>query len=318
MTNEFSVGRTLRRSQWRHLCYETFGKPTDPAAAADHGPRRAHDPVGRRIVRDARRARLPCHPLRQSRCRAVNQDRCAGADVAAALSAVYEGQPAKPPYSLEDMARDAPRVAGSSRRARAHVVGFSLGGMIAQVMALDAPERVASLTLIATRSGEPDLPAPGPEFAAIFAAPPPRDVGRIYRGQCARLEGDASGLDRPAGGCARSGARRTSFAPLAALPGGRRPPVPRRRHRPGRRSRLAGSRRRRWSSRAPPTRYARPRAAKTWRARSPARSSCWLSAWATTCRRRCGRNSRTPLPRTRGEACSRGRRPRLQKKAPTA
>jgi pimeloyl-ACP methyl ester carboxylesterase len=74
------------------------------------------------------------------------------------------------------LARDALGLLDHLGIRRAHVIGFSLGGMIAQVMALEAPERVASLTLMATRSGERDLPGPGPQFAAIFAAPPPRDA----------------------------------------------------------------------------------------------------------------------------------------------
>ncbi|WP_429126406.1 alpha/beta fold hydrolase [Ensifer sp. 4252] len=58
--------------------------------------------------------------------------------------------PGNPPYSMEDMAGDAVAVLDAYGVASAHVVGMSLGGMIAQILALSAPERVSSLTLVST------------------------------------------------------------------------------------------------------------------------------------------------------------------------
>ncbi len=56
---------------------------------------------------------------------------------------------------------------------RAHLVGMSLGGLLAQILALRAPQRVASLTLIASEiHGDPgaDVPAIDPALLAHFAA----------------------------------------------------------------------------------------------------------------------------------------------------
>lgn len=64
------------------------------------------------------------------------------------LSTAYP--PGAPPYGFDDMADDAIRVLDGYGLARAHLVGMSLGGMIAQYATLAHPGRVASLTAIST------------------------------------------------------------------------------------------------------------------------------------------------------------------------
>ena len=68
--------------------------------------------------------------------------------------------PVKSPYTLADMARDARGVLDALGIAQAHVCGASMGGMIAQHLAVEAPQRVASLTLMMTTSGARSLPQP--------------------------------------------------------------------------------------------------------------------------------------------------------------
>lgn len=79
------------------------------------------------------------------------------------------GLPVQAPYSLTDMADDGLRLLDVLGVRRAHVLGASMGGMIAQHMADRAPERVLSLTLIMTSSGAQGLPAPSEALLALLA-----------------------------------------------------------------------------------------------------------------------------------------------------
>jgi pimeloyl-ACP methyl ester carboxylesterase len=67
-------------------------------------------------------------------------------------------------YTLNDMAADAVGLLDALGIARAHVVGASMGGMIAQAVAAGWPDRVLSLTSIMSSSGAPGLPGPTPEL----------------------------------------------------------------------------------------------------------------------------------------------------------
>jgi pimeloyl-ACP methyl ester carboxylesterase len=63
--------------------------------------------------------------------------------------------PVRAPYTLDDMALDAAALLTALGIERAHVVGASMGGMIAQVLAARHPERVLTLTSIMSSSGNP-------------------------------------------------------------------------------------------------------------------------------------------------------------------
>ena len=85
--------------------------------------------------------------------------------------------PGAPEYTLRDLALDALGLLDAFGVARAHLVGMSMGGAIAQLVALDHADRVASLTLIATSPVSPlqpdhDLPGMSEELLAAFAARP--------------------------------------------------------------------------------------------------------------------------------------------------
>ncbi len=77
-----------------------------------------------------------------------------------------------PPYSLQDMASDALGVLDALQIASAHVVGVSMGGMVAQRLALLAPGRVASLSSIMSSSGARGLPAASPAVTRALLSRP--------------------------------------------------------------------------------------------------------------------------------------------------
>jgi pimeloyl-ACP methyl ester carboxylesterase len=97
-------------------------------------------------------------------------------DTAAIGAALRAGKPAPLAYGLRDMARDAVGLLDALGVARAHLVGVSMGGDIAQYVAIDHPERVASLTLIGSDNGNPTLPVIA-QPAAFSALPPPPSPG---------------------------------------------------------------------------------------------------------------------------------------------
>jgi pimeloyl-ACP methyl ester carboxylesterase len=88
-------------------------------------------------------------------------------------SVTYE--PGEPKYGGADLVRDAVGVLDALGVRRAHVVGISMGGGIAQHLALDHADRVASLTLISTSPGGPDLPPMSDDLKARFEEPPQPD-----------------------------------------------------------------------------------------------------------------------------------------------
>lgn len=82
-------------------------------------------------------------------------------------------EPGAPQYGGPDLVADAVGVLDALGVARAHVVGISMGGGIAQHLALDHADRVASLTLISTSPGGPELPPMSDELRARFEEPLP-------------------------------------------------------------------------------------------------------------------------------------------------
>ena len=93
-------------------------------------------------------------------------------DMAALMMEVFIGGKPKTPYSLDDMAADATGLLDALGIARAHIVGASMGGMIAQLVAATAPDRTLSLTSIMSTTGNSAVPQAKPEAMAVLTNRP--------------------------------------------------------------------------------------------------------------------------------------------------
>jgi pimeloyl-ACP methyl ester carboxylesterase len=103
----------------------------------------------------------------------------AGLPDAEAIGAALEaGEPAPVSYTLRDMAADAVGLLDALGTQQAHIVGGSMGGAIAQLVAIDYPERTLSLTSIAADSGNPELPVIAKPEAFEGVPPRPTTVDR--------------------------------------------------------------------------------------------------------------------------------------------
>jgi pimeloyl-ACP methyl ester carboxylesterase len=152
------------------LCYETFGDRSDPALVLIMGPGHADDRVARRVLRGAGRARLLRRAVRQPRRRPL--DVAEPVPVPSVWQLLRRDKGAAS-YTLDDMADDVAGLLDHLEIERAHVVGASMGSMIAQTLAVTHPDRVSSLVSImgntgARLSGQPTLRA----SKALLGVPP--------------------------------------------------------------------------------------------------------------------------------------------------
>ena len=88
------------------------------------------------------------------------------------MAAAFSGDP-QPAYELDDLAADAAGLLESLDIPAAHIVGASMGGFIAQLVAINHPDCALSLTSIMSGPGGRDAVAPKPEGAAVLMISPP-------------------------------------------------------------------------------------------------------------------------------------------------
>ncbi|MDE3116011.1 MAG: alpha/beta hydrolase [Pseudomonadota bacterium] len=96
-------------------------------------------------------------------------------DIPGTMAKLASGEPAAVPYALEDMAADAVGVLKALDIPSAHIVGASMGGMIAQIVAAKYPHATRSLVSIMSTTGRRDLPQAAPEVLAALTTPPASD-----------------------------------------------------------------------------------------------------------------------------------------------
>lgn len=120
-------------------------------------------------------------------------------DVLTAVVQASSGELIDAPYTLSDMAADGMGLLDAIGIDSAHVLGASMGGMIAQTMAIEHPDRVRSLTSLYSTTGEPDVGTPDPDvLASMIGVLTPQETreGRIASAvELARLIGTPDEFD---------------------------------------------------------------------------------------------------------------------------
>jgi pimeloyl-ACP methyl ester carboxylesterase len=170
---QLDAGEKLADANGLTLCYQTFGAASDPPMLLVMGL------AAQMILWETEF----CKRLAERGFYVVrfdNRDIGKSSRIPAAppdLARVMAGlESLKAPYTLDDMARDTVGLMDALGIAKAHIVGASMGGMIAQLVAIRHPERVRTLTSIMSTTGERGLPPPKPEVWAAMTAPPPLTV----------------------------------------------------------------------------------------------------------------------------------------------
>ncbi len=124
----------------------------------------ADDFVDRFVKRDFRVVRFDNRDVGLSE----RMDAAGPPDIPGIVAALHAHTTPPAAYTLSDMAADAVGVLDALGIAKAHIVGASMGGMIAQLVAADYPEHTLSLTSIMSTTGHPDLPRATPEAMAVL------------------------------------------------------------------------------------------------------------------------------------------------------
>ena len=149
------------------ICYQTFGDPDDPAMLLIMGlggPMTWWDPSFCQLLADR-----GFHVIRYDNRDTGRSSRVEGRVSRTALARSFVRR-AAPPYTLTDMAEDGLAVLDHLDHRTAHVVGISMGGMIAQTLALHRPDRVLSLTSIMSTTGRRTVGWQDPRLLPLLLA----------------------------------------------------------------------------------------------------------------------------------------------------
>ena len=92
-------------------------------------------------------------------------------DIMQTIKIQMKGETIKAPYTIEDMADDAVGLLDALGIEKAHICGMSMGGMIAQTIAINYPKRVLSLISIYSNTGDPEEPQSESKARKFLLAP---------------------------------------------------------------------------------------------------------------------------------------------------
>jgi pimeloyl-ACP methyl ester carboxylesterase len=148
------------------LAYETFGDPGHPPVLLVMG-------LGAQMIAwpdDFCRALSVGHYVVRFDNRDVGESQWIEGQVD--LAACVAGDTSSALYTLEDMADDTVRLLETLGIESTHVVGASMGGMIAQTLAIRHRDRVRSLTSIMSTTGEPGIAQSSEAATAVLLSPP--------------------------------------------------------------------------------------------------------------------------------------------------
>lgn len=154
--------------------YETFGKPSHPALLLISGFSAQLTSWHENLCKLFAAQNFHVIRFDNRDCGLSTKLDGVGVDTTAVITAALMEEPIpEVPYTLTHMAADAIGVLVGLGIAKAHVMGASMGGMIAQTVAIEHPHRVLSLTSIMSQPGEPEVGQPTPEAMESFFTFPP-------------------------------------------------------------------------------------------------------------------------------------------------
>jgi len=172
-SNSKGMGMAQVRANNIDIEYESFGKAADPAVLLIMGfaaqmtmwPKALCEGLaakGFRVIRfDNRDIGKSTHLMDKP-----------APNPAELMAALMSGQPVVVPYQLSDMADDSAALLKALGIKSAHIVGASMGGMIAQLVAANHADVTKSMTSIMSTTGKRDLPQAKPEAMAALMTPP--------------------------------------------------------------------------------------------------------------------------------------------------
>ncbi len=157
------------------LYYETFGSPSDPTLLLING-------LGSQCINYAE---AWCEKFVARGFHVIRFD---NRDVG--LSTHFNDAPVGgrgEAYVLSDMANDAIAVLDANGVEQAHIMGLSMGGMIAQTLAIEHPDRLLSMTSVMSDTSEPDRRSASPEAWAHLTRPPATNRDEYVAGHVAGM-----------------------------------------------------------------------------------------------------------------------------------